>query len=428
MRPLRRRDLLRLAPAGLASALALPRLARAEAAPGDRRFLFVWADGGWDPTWVFAPVFDNPYVDMPQDGSSRVDAGGLTWVSGPDRPSVDRFFTTWGARTCVLNGFEVRSIAHERCTRILFTGSAAAGQNDIPTRLATGAPSHLPLAHVVFSGPAYGDGSAASVVRVGTQRQLASLLDGSCFADADPPLRGADDRVGPLEDAFVRERAWAAAAAAGAGAEARIAEAYARALDDLPDLEGRADQLSVETQTSLDQMLAAADLFRDGLARCAVVADLGLYNERWDHHSELTRQGPSFESLFASLDTLMGTLAATPGLSGGSLLDEVTVVVFSEMGRYPTLNASGGKDHWMTTSAMLIGGGVRGGQVIGAYDGNMGGTPVIPATGELDPDAARGGVVLEPAHLGATLLALAGLDPAEAFGSEVEPVEAALDR
>lgn len=428
MRPLRRRDLLRLAPAGLAATLGLPRLARAEAAPGDRRFLFVWADGGWDPTWVFAPVFDNPYVDPPPDGSTQVDAGGLGWVSHPDRPSVDRFFTTWGARTCVLNGLEVRSIAHERCTRILFTGSAAAGRDDIPTRLAEGAASHLPLAHVVFSGPAYGDGSTASVVRVGTQRQLASLLDGSCFAEADPPLRGSDERAGPLEDAFVRERAWAAAAAAGAGAEARIAEAYAQALDDLPDLEGAAGMLGVQTPSSLDQMLAAADLFQAGLSRCAVVADLGLYDERWDHHSEITRQGPNFESLFASLDTLVGTLAATPGLAGESLLDEVTVVVFSEMGRYPTLNASGGKDHWMTTSAMLIGGGIRGGQVLGAFDSNMGGTPVIPGTGELDPDATRGGVVLEPAHLGATLLALAGLDPAEAFGAEIEPIEAALDR
>lgn len=424
MRLLRRRELLGL---GFAAGLGLPRLARAAPLATDRRFLFLFADGGWDPTWVFAPAFDNPYVDMPGDGSTRVDAGGLTWVSGPDRPSVDRFFQEQGHRACVINGLEVRSIAHERCMRILFTGSSAADRDDVPSRIASGSSPRLPLGHLVLSGPAYTAAHAGAVVRVGSRRQLGSLVDGSCFADTDPPASGSPDLVAAAEDAWVRARVEEARAAAGAGAEARILEAYADALDDAPTLDDLAGVLSVETNSTLDQLFAAATLLGDGLARCAVVADLALYGERWDHHSELTRQGPSYESLFANLLTLVETLAGTPGASGGSVLDELTIVVFSEMGRYPSLNSSGGKDHWMTTSAMLIGGGIRGGQVIGAYDANMGGTPVVPATGELDPGATRGGVVLEPAHLGATLLALAGLDPVEAFGDEVEPIEAALD-
>jgi uncharacterized protein (DUF1501 family) len=96
------------------------------------------------------------------------------------------------------------------------------------------------------------------------------------------------------------------------------------------------------------------------------------------------------------------------------------------MGRYPSLNNSGGKDHWMTTSAMLIGGGIRGDQVVGAYDANFSGASLVPQTGELDPDGRLGGVQIEPTHLGATLMALAGLDHTEAFGDEVEPLDVVL--
>jgi hypothetical protein len=80
----------------------------------------------------------------------------------------------------------------------------------------------------------------------------------------------------------------------------------------------------------------------------------------------------------------------------------------------------------MTTSLLLIGGGIAGGQVIGAFNEANVGTAVVGETGELDPDGALGGTVLEPAHVGAALLELAGLDPIEAFGADVAPLRAML--
>ena len=45
------------------------------------------------------------------------------------------------------------------------------------------------------------------------------------------------------------------------------------------------------------------------------------------------------------------------------------MVATGEFGRTPKLNAAGGRDHWPGVwSALLAGGGVRGGQVIGASD------------------------------------------------------------
>ncbi len=423
---MRRRDLLQMAPLSLLAGLGIPRLARAGVSANDRKFLFVFASGGWDPTWVFAPEFDNPFVDMPPDDSQKVQQGGHTWVSSASRPSVDSFFTTFGHRTCMVNGLVVPSIAHERCRRLLFTGGSSADTNDFPMRLAMGAPGHLPLANVVFSGPSYADGTGSGAVRIGTNGQFGALLDGSCVAGSLPPLRLPNAAIGALEDSYVLDRVQRAAAAAQRGAASRIAGAYASAVADATGVAAMSDLLTVGAADSRNQLLDAADLLASGVARCVTVADVGVEGVDWDTHSEITRQALNYESLFGNLNVLLAFLESSAGTTGGSLADEVTVVVFSEMGRYPRFNVSMGKDHWTTTSMMLIGGGIQGGRLIGGYDDNMGGVPVIPSTGESDPTGASGGVVLQSVHLGATLLALADMDPVEAFGSDVEPLTGVL--
>ncbi len=56
-------------------------------------------------------------------------------------------------------------------------------------------------------------------------------------------------------------------------------------------------------------------------------------------------------------------------LATRGLLDETLVVWMGEFGRTPSHNGSGGRDHWGAVfSGALAGGGVRGGQVIGASD------------------------------------------------------------
>ena len=49
------------------------------------------------------------------------------------------------------------------------------------------------------------------------------------------------------------------------------------------------------------------------------------------------------------------------------MLDDVTVVAWGEFGRTPRINNGAGRDHWPQVScAFLAGGGIRGGQAIGA--------------------------------------------------------------
>jgi uncharacterized protein (DUF1501 family) len=49
------------------------------------------------------------------------------------------------------------------------------------------------------------------------------------------------------------------------------------------------------------------------------------------------------------------------------MLNDVTVVVWGEFGRTPRINPQAGRDHWPQVScALLAGGGMRTGQVIGS--------------------------------------------------------------
>ena len=67
---------------------------------------------------------------------------------------------------------------------------------------------------------------------------------------------------------------------------------------------------------------------------------------------------PQFDRAFSAL---------LDDLDQRGLLSETLVVVVGEFGRTPRVNEWGGRDHWPGVwSALVAGGGVRGGQVIGA--------------------------------------------------------------
>jgi hypothetical protein len=92
----------------------------------------------------------------------------------------------------------------------------------------------------------------------------------------------------------------------------------------------------------------------------------------WDVHSDL--EGQMATHLCPTLDRSLSTLL--DDLHQRGLLQSTMVVVMGEMGRTPKLGNSDplyadGRDHWSgVMSVLMAGGGVRGGQVIGASDEN----------------------------------------------------------
>jgi hypothetical protein len=108
----------------------------------------------------------------------------------------------------------------------------------------------------------------------------------------------------------------------------------------------------------MEHFLTARRLVEAG-ARCVTLAF-----SRWDHH------GKNFDALRQDLPLLdQGVSALVEDLHQRGLDKDVSVIVWGEFGRTPTINKDGGRDHWPRVScAMLVGGGMKVGQVIGATD------------------------------------------------------------
>ncbi|MCA9107202.1 MAG: DUF1501 domain-containing protein [Planctomycetales bacterium] len=83
---------------------------------------------------------------------------------------------------------------------------------------------------------------------------------------------------------------------------------------------------------------------------------------RWDWHGgNFTRARQDMPMLDQALSALIEDLERR------DMLDDVSVVCWGEFGRTPKINKDGGRDHWPQVScALLAGGGMRTGQVIGA--------------------------------------------------------------
>lgn len=109
-----------------------------------------------------------------------------------------------------------------------------------------------------------------------------------------------------------------------------------------------------------DYLLASRRLIEAG-ARVVTLA----YG-RWDWHGR--PHGTNFENARDHLPVLdQGLSALLDDLRERGMEKDVSVVVWGEFGRTPVINKNGGRDHWpQVACAMLAGGGMRTGQIIGA--------------------------------------------------------------
>jgi len=124
------------------------------------------------------------------------------------------------------------------------------------------------------------------------------------------------------------------------------------------------------------------------------VYDFRQQGQNWDAHFKCFNQHKSF--LLPQADQALSALIED--LDQRGLLDTTLVVALGEFGRTPRINEQGGRDHWPDCyTALLAGGGVKGGFVFGASD-TIGAYPAI------DP--------VTPADLAATIFWRFGIDPA----------------
>jgi len=143
--------------------------------------------------------------------------------------------------------------------------------------------------------------------------------------------------------------------------------------------------------------LLARRLVESG-ARFVTVVDRG-----WDTHQDIARNLPDARfrgsGKLPALDRAYSTLLAD--LRERGLLESTLVVLMGEFGRTPKINNRAGRDHWPRAGFVsFAGGGVKGGQVIGATD----------AHGEVPADTA-----VRPEDVAHSMLRLLGVDPNQQY-------------
>ncbi|MCH2182400.1 MAG: DUF1501 domain-containing protein [Mariniblastus sp.] len=126
-------------------------------------------------------------------------------------------------------------------------------------------------------------------------------------------------------------------------------------------------------------------------------------NTGWDNHLNLATYAnrhpgdprSATHALVPGLDKALSALIVD--LEERGMLEETLVLVMTDFGRTPKINSTGGRDHWPNCfSVAMAGGGVQGGQVIGASD----------ALGEFVEDRP-----IHPGDLSSTIYTLLGIDP-----------------
>lgn len=159
------------------------------------------------------------------------------------------------------------------------------------------------------------------------------------------------------------------------------------------------DALSIEKESASVRALYGDTPFGRGCLAARRLVEVGVRCievelSGWDYHAN-NFEGHALRN--AELDPALSGLIRD--LKDHELFDETLIACFGEFGRTPKINALDGRDHWPKGfSAVLAGGPIRGGAIVGATDPEGNKPPTDPATAE---------------DFTATLLAALGIDPTE---------------
>lgn len=141
----------------------------------------------------------------------------------------------------------------------------------------------------------------------------------------------------------------------------------------------------------VDNFLTARRLIEAGVG--CVTLSYGSWDTHTQNFVQLRRQLPALDRGIANL---------VQDLDARGMLDDVAVVVWGEFGRTPKVNnMQGGRDHWSPVmSALVAGGGLKGGQAIGSST----------ARGERPKDRP-----VTASQVLATIYQAIGVDPSQTF-------------
>jgi uncharacterized protein (DUF1501 family) len=156
--------------------------------------------------------------------------------------------------------------------------------------------------------------------------------------------------------------------------------------------------------TAAGRAALIATALKKGISQCVSINLVGGLDTHFGTqlaHATQQRTG------WNALGDLVTDLRSSPHPGGGNFMDHTTIAVFSEFSRTPLINGSGGRDHHISSSCLLVGAGIKHNLVFGK-SGDVGLTAgrVSFETGLPDPN----GFNILPEDVVATVLGSAGLD------------------
>jgi uncharacterized protein (DUF1501 family) len=426
----------------------------ADLAPADRCFVFVYFSGGWDVLLSLDPrdpsVFTAERVNetrilpgydlLANDASFPVDLvrpaprAGAAAPTMEFGPAIGRLADHYD-KLAVVRGINMTTVAHEVGFRYFLTGktpngNAARGSSTATEIVAQMKPA-VPVPSLAYNIESYNDRHPgfANALRVSRANDLLLALKPSPTAlDAEieqqlVDLRGQkitcesqlyDSRglVSQYRDARVQlasvlgselHRAFQLDFEPGNAKDPNVElrnqeRALVRAQYNLP----ATDNINYDAPAARAAMVGVA--LKRGISQCV---SMNLVGGLDTHFGTQLTHAVNQRSGFNALADLVDDLRKTAHPAGGNFLDHTTIMAFSEFSRTPLINGTGGRDHHISSSALLMGAGIRHNQVFGrSGDINMSPGLIRRDTGEVDPK----GVNILPEDLIATVLASAGLD------------------
>lgn len=414
---LRRRDVLAAIALGAAATLR-PRGFRAAAHadairrdwPGPPRYwLNIIPGGGIDAVWTFDPKTRRQVktgVDVPYEAKAIVEKDRVRL--GPHFRDLSRHV----GRLSILNGVLVRAANH-------FTGVEQS------TRLRTRTTMRTPAVFEIIG--AHRDTQAMAHVCLGSPVRQAHTSGFFGVGAPDWFGGGADvfDLVGEMEpeqlaelSALLDRRVRAVRGRSGLSAQdaqkvdniaqvqtffervARIPRFQPAAW--LAEGKGSESAKRIGFETNLQR---AVWLLENDLAATVTVAT----SFAWDTHAANERRQSQLNPMLASLIGALFEQLDSRSNRHGTLADQTAVVIGSEIGRFPYVNASNGKDHFPQSSMIVSGPPFQRGRQFGETGPEMEALPLLASSGAANQNGSR--VMLD--DIGHTALRIAGIDPDE---------------
>ena len=204
--------------------------------------------------------------------------------------------------------------------------------------------------------------------------------EGVILGDVKPP-----DAVGLERSLRRRELLSNADAASGATGQTKDARALERFYDQAFSLmtsgEGR-KVFALESETPKLRDVYGRNRFGQSclLARRLVEAGVSFVQVNWSQHVEAEEDAGDggWDNHYRNFEMLaerqcwpfdQACSALLSDLAERGMLNDTAVIAVGEFGRSPKINPQAGRDHWpQCYSALVAGGGFRGGQVVGASD------------------------------------------------------------